>query len=82
MSDMSARRIAEIDASCGDVNLRLLFAAADAKLRLEDARGRKIIEIVKSGGYTVDQIAKGLEFIGAALRRRRTQLAINPRIGS
>jgi hypothetical protein len=42
-----------------------------------DARCRKIIEIVKSGGYTVDQIAKGLEFIGVVLRAQKADAVGN-----
>ena len=40
----------------------------DARL---DTMCRKIISIVKNSGYTVDQIANGLEFIGVVLRAQK-----------
>lgn len=42
-----------------------------------DVRCRKIVEIIKGGGYTLDQIAKGLEFIGVVLRAQKADAVGN-----
>lgn len=46
-----------------------------------DVRYRKIISIVKSSGCTADEMVKGLEFIGAALRAQKADAVGNQSLG-